>query len=501
MDADGTPRMLEVSLADVTEMMLQLRHVTQTANGTSLLFSTLASSKAYIENILNSMVDALFVTSATGIMKTVNRAAAKMLGYSAQDLVDRPIQQFIQSDPSSGSFDDVHVKNHMAPAGNIQATCHARDGSEIPVLFSRSVIQLDTDPGVVYVGRDLREIKRVQATINRLQEENTYLTEELNAEHNFEEMIGSSPAMQEVFTKIQQVSGTDSTVLLLGETGTGKELIARALHNLSPRHEKVLVKVNCAALPSGLVESELFGHEKGAFTGATARRRGKFELAHEGTILLDEVSELPLETQSKLLRVLQEREFERVGGTGTLRVDVRIIAATNRNLLESVKMGAFREDLFYRLNVFPLQVPPLRMRGEDIPVLTLYFVDKFARKMHKHIDGVSQQCMERLRAYRWPGNVRELASVIERAVILCGGSTITDVDVATTGAVVEADRTKLDAVQRQHILDVLEQCAGVIEGPRGAASKLGIHPATLRSRLKKLGISRHSNKFTHRSKP
>jgi PAS domain S-box-containing protein len=491
--------MLEISVADVTEMMLHLRSVTQTANSTSLLFATLASSRTYIENILDSMVDALFVTSSTGVIKTVNRAAARMLGYAAQDLVGKPIQQFIQTDQSSDVFDSLALKKRAAQAGNIQVTCCSKDGSEIPVLFSRSIIQLDADQGIVYVGRDLREIRRVQARIDRLQEENTYLYEELNAEHNFEEMIGTSPAIQEVFTKIQQVSRTDSTVLLLGETGTGKELIARAVHNLSPRSGKVLVKVNCAALPSGLVESELFGHEKGAFTGATARRIGKFELAHEGTILLDEVSELPLETQSKLLRVLQEREFERVGGTSTLRVDVRIIAATNRNLLESVQIGAFREDLFYRLNVFPLQIPPLRIRGEDIPLLTFYFVDKFARKMHKHIQGVSQQCMGRLKAYRWPGNVRELASVIERAVILCEGPTITEVDVATTGPATDADHAKLDVVQRQHILDVLEQCSGVIEGPHGAASKLGINPATLRSRLKKLGISRHNNRFTLRS--
>jgi PAS domain S-box-containing protein len=492
MGLGNTSRILEILLADVTEVMLQLRNITQTANSTTLLLSALASSKVYVESILDSMVDPLFVASSAGTIKMANRAAAHLLGFPADQLIGKPVQQFLQQLPL-GIVGQV--------LNNIEVTCRSKDGEEVPMLFSFSPIQAEGDPGVVCVGRDLRATRRVEATIHRLQKENIYLQEEVNAEHNFEEMIGTSPGMQEVFRKIQQVSATDSTVLLQGETGTGKELIARALHNLSPRREKVLVKVNCAALPSGLVESELFGHEKGAFTGATARKIGRFELAHEGTILLDEVSELPLEAQSKLLRVLQEREFERVGGTQTLKVDSRVVASTNRNLLEAVQMGAFREDLFYRLNVFPIVIPPLRLRGEDIPLLSYYFVERFARKMHKRIEGVSQPCMHRLRNYRWPGNVRELASVIERAVILCEGNTLEEVDVPVGGPAALQDNLNLDHLQRQHILDVLDQCGGTIEGPRGAAARLGINPATLRSRLKKLGIVRKEKMFVLHDRP
>lgn len=479
----GAPRTLELLLANVTDVMLRLRDMTQATNSTSLLLNDLVSSQAYVETILNSMTDVLFVTSPTGVIRTINQAAVDLSGVPSDEMIGKPIQQFIQSRELQGGI-PPHV------ISSIEATCLSKDGSEIPMLFSLSPIHSGAEPGIIYVGRDLGAIRRAEATISRLQKEKSYLQEEINAEQNFEEMIGSSPVMQDVFKKIQQVSATDSTVLLQGETGTGKELVARAIHHLSPRKNNVLIKVNCAALPSGLVESELFGHEKGAFTGATARKMGRFELAHQGTILLDEVSDLPLETQSKLLRVLQEHEFERVGGTQTLKVDARVIAATNHDLSESVRMGAFREDLFYRLNVFPMLIPPLRLRGDDIPLLSYYFVEKFARKMHKRIDGISGECMKSLRDYHWPGNVRELASVIERAVILCEGNTLQEVDVPAGASDSVKDNFSLDEVQRRHILHVLDQCGGTIEGPHGAAAKLGVNPATLRSRLKKLGITK-----------
>ena len=328
----------------------------------------------------------------------------------------------------------------------------------------------------------------------RLQEQNLYLQEEIKGIHNFEEIIGQSPALTAVLDNIRRVAATDSTVLITGETGTGKELIARALHCNSRRKDKPLIKINCAALPAGLVESELFGHEKGAFTGAIARRVGRFELAHGGTIFLDEIGELPADAQAKLLRVLQEREFDRVGGTSPIPVDVRVLAATNRDLLKAVSQKTFREDLYYRLSVFPLQLPPLRNRREDIPPLVLFLVNKFAMRIGKRIDGVNQETMQRLLAYSWPGNVRELENVIERAVILANDSVLTiSPDILCLGRpIVEtsADAT-MQGMERAHILKILGQTNGVIDGPRGAARILNMHPNTLRSRMKKLGIERN----------
>ena len=333
---------------------------------------------------------------------------------------------------------------------------------------------------------------------NRLQLQNVYLQEEIKAIHNFEEIIGQSPALTAVLENVRRVAPTDTTVLITGETGTGKELIARALHSASKRSHKPLIKLNCAALPTGLVESELFGHEKGAFTGALTRRLGRFELADGGTLFLDEIGELPAEAQAKLLRVLQEREFDRVGGTAPIKVDVRVLAATNRDLLRAVKEKTFREDLYYRLSVFPIQLPPLRQRAEDVALLVHFLVNKFAARIGKRLDNVSQATMDRLRAYRWPGNVRELENVVERAVILADGPTLEieadvlpdvtarDASPMPTGLVTE----KLEDLERNHIVAALRQTDWVIDGPKGAAQILGLHPNTLRSRLKKMGISR-----------
>jgi len=289
---------------------------------------------------------------------------------------------------------------------------------------------------------------------------------------------------------------TDVSVLIQGESGTGKELIARAIHSASPRKNNPLIKVNCAALPSGLVESELFGHEKGAFTGAIAKRIGRFELANGGTLFLDEIGEIPLEVQVKLLRVLQEREFERVGGQTPIKVDVRIIAATNRNLLHEVSEKNFREDLFYRLNVFPLTTPPLRERLDDIPQLVNFMIEKFAPKIGKKLEGMSAKSMQRLKAYGWPGNIRELENVIERAIILADGSVL-DVDPEQLSIVAEspvklAQRSdaSLDKVTSEYIKLVLEQTHWIIEGPKGAARILNMQPSTLRYRMKKLDIAK-----------
>jgi formate hydrogenlyase transcriptional activator len=330
----------------------------------------------------------------------------------------------------------------------------------------------------------------------RLQQQNQYLQDEISSVHNLDEIIGRSPVHLAVLDKVGRVASTDATVLICGETGTGKELIARAIHSNSHRRDKPLITLNCAALPAGLVESELFGHEKGAFTGAIARRIGRFELADKGTIFLDEIGELPLETQAKLLRVLQEHEFDRVGGTSSRKVDVRVIAATNRNLLKAVIEKAFREDLYYRLSVFPIMLPPLRERSDDIPLLVRFLLDKFAARIGKSVDGVSQETMQRLTAYSWPGNVRELENILERAVILATGRTLEigrDVLAEPVSATAAGPRLALEDVERNHILDVLGRTRWVIDGPKGAATLLGLHPNTLRSRLKKLGIERTSH--------
>jgi PAS domain S-box-containing protein len=337
---------------------------------------------------------------------------------------------------------------------------------------------------------------------NRLRQQNAYLQEEIKSEYNFEEIIGRSAVLQNVLAKVGQVASTDATVLILGETGTGKELVARAVHNASRRKDRPLIKLNCSALPTGLVESELFGHERGAFTGATEKRIGRFELADGGTIFLDEVGELSPEVQVRLLRVLQEREFERVGSSKTIAVDVRVIAATNRDLTQAVAEGRFRQDLYYRLNVFPVHVPPLRERREDIPLLVHYFVERYAATIGRTITRVPEDAMRRLAAYAWPGNVRELENVVERAVILSAGPDlvvapealpVTPVPASRGAAAPEATGgtpAALDQVERTHIVAVLKQTGWRIDGPNGAARVLNLNPSTLRSRMQKLGIRR-----------
>jgi PAS domain S-box-containing protein len=350
----------------------------------------------------------------------------------------------------------------------------------------------------------------------RLEAQNTYLLEEIKQAHNFEKIVGQSRVLAEVIEKVKLVASTDSSVLILGETGTGKELVARAVHSNSERRKRPLVKVNCATLPTGLIEAELFGHEKGAFTGATEKRLGRFELAHGGTIFLDEIGEMPAEAQVKLLRVLQEHEFERLGGRETIKVDVRVIAATNRDLLRAVADGAFRQDLYYRLSVFPLRVPSLRERREDIPLLVHYFVGRYAARIGRKITRVAQEAMERLVAYPWPGNIRELENVIERAVILSAGS---ELEVAAEALPVITETAPgsglgltpgrpqvkdsigsagdepltLEEMERRHIVDVLNRTTWKIDGPKGAAGLLKLNPSTLRSRIKKLGIRRSSD--------
>jgi len=343
---------------------------------------------------------------------------------------------------------------------------------------------------------DITERVLMEQEQARLKAQNLYLQEEIKSVHNFDEIVGRSAALVAVLAKVDRVARTEATVLITGESGTGKELIARAIHSRSRRSEKPLIKVNCAALPTGLIESELFGHEKGAFSGALSRRLGRFELANGGTIFLDEVGEMPADAQVKLLRVIQEHEFERIGGNETIRTDVRLIAATNRDLLRAVQEGAFREDLFYRLNVFPVQLPPLRERSGDIPLLVRFFVEKYAVQVDRHVETIAPETLERLCAYRWPGNVRELQNLVERALILATDSELRIEPELLGGApsLVEpphnASPKDLQTLQREHILAALDRSGWVIEGERGAARQLGLHPNTLRSRIKKLGLKR-----------
>ncbi len=348
---------------------------------------------------------------------------------------------------------------------------------------------------------NLKAYEEIAALKAKLEIENTYLQDEIRNQHNFEEILGNSPELLKLLDRVQSTAPTDANVLIIGETGSGKELIARAIHSRSARRNRPLVKVNCGAIPSGLVESELFGHVKGAFTSASERRIGRFELANNGTLFLDEVGELPLETQVKLLRVLQEQEFEPVGSSRTIKVNVRIIAATNRDLAKAVQSGGFRSDLYYRLNVIPLRVPALRDRKSDIPQLVIAFLQQSAKRMGKSIQSVSQETMRLLVDYSWPGNIRELQNVIERGVVLSNasilklGADLLPIEASERStepiAVAETKASdSLEEVQRQHILRVLERTGWVISGPTGAGAILDIHPNTLRSLMNRLGIRR-----------
>jgi formate hydrogenlyase transcriptional activator len=386
-----------------------------------------------------------------------------------------------------------------------EAAFHPEDIDLLTQVASQTAIALEN--ALAY--RQIADLK------DKLSKEKLYLEDEIRAEYHFGEIVGGTPALKKVLQLVETVAPTDSTVLIRGETGTGKELIARAIHNLSDRRERTFVKVNCAAIPTGLLESELFGHEKGAFTGAIAQRIGRFELAHQGTLFLDEVGDIPLELQPKLLRVLQEMEFERLGSTRTLRVNVRLVAATNQDLAHMVRTGQFRSDLFYRLNIFPILIPALRERREDIPKLVRYFAQKYCLRLNKKITSISSDSIEVMSSYDWPGNIRELENFIERAVILSRGSELElplgelqpreelagmlIAERLTTNrrrpdSIAESRLSKtatLKQAEREHILQVLQDTHWQIGGPNGAASRLGLKRTTLNSRMKRLGISRH----------
>jgi PAS domain S-box-containing protein len=483
----------------------------------------LQESEARYRDLYENAPNAYLIVGTDGRILGANRRLAEMLGYPVAELVGALIHSFLPDTPAGKGRSLEVYRKHLAGEAvtALPMEFRRKDGCSLWVNVWM-VPSRDAD-GTVGASRsffvDITAQVLAEQERSRLQEHNLYLQEEIKSDHDFEHIIGRSPALLDVLAHVSRVAPTDASVLVSGETGTGKELIARAIHSSSKRWDKPLIKVNCAALPAGLVESELFGHEKGAFSGAIAQRLGRFELADVGTIFLDEIGELPAEAQVKLLRVLQEREFDRVGGAVPVRVDVRIIAATNRDLLKEVQERRFREDLYYRLNVFPVRLPSLRERRDDIPLLVHYLMHKFMLKIGKRLEGVSQSTMRRLVEYPWPGNVRELENVLERALILAtrdvleigtdllplsspapaAGQQPDDVPepsdhlLAVPLQTADNQPPSLEAVERNYILTVLQQTGWVVTGPRGAASLLKLHPSTLRNRMKKLGITRASH--------
>ncbi len=437
-----------------------------------------------------------------------NAAARRILGITEEDVVGMVGKTLVADTPEAQqrvteAFESV---GHGTDTSGVVLEMRRKDnGKPTWIQWWSKPDSSGTYTRTMFVDiTDRVLLEREQA---RLKAQYAYLQEELKSVHNFEEIVGASRALTKVLRQVELVAPTDATVLITGETGTGKELIARAIHSASSRASKPFIKINCAALPASLVESELFGHERGAFSGAVARRVGRFELANTGTIFLDEVGEVPLEVQVKLLRVLQEREFERVGSSQTIKTDVRVIAATNRDMQTGIQNGDFRADLFFRLNVFPVELPPLRARKEDIPLLAHFFVQKYSPRVGRRIDAIDPDAMQRLVTYSWPGNIRELENIIERALILTTGTELQiDPDMlprdsapltAPVGSQAAAQSTDapsgldLDSIQREHIVAVLTESNWVIEGSRGAATRLGLKPGTLRHRMKKLGIARH----------
>ena len=357
----------------------------------------------------------------------------------------------------------------------------------VGVVFANALMRKESEQKLHKAFAEIKQLKE------RLEAENTYLREEICLQPKYEDFIGRSESIKSVLNRAEQVARTDTTVLILGETGTGKELLAQAIHNLSLRKNRPMITVNCAALPSNLVESELFGHEKGAFTGAQSKRIGRFELANGSSLFLDEIGELSLELQAKLLRVLQTRQFERLGGQETIESDVRVIAATNRDLFQAVQAGEFRMDLYYRLNVFPILVPPLRNRGEDIPELVWFFVKGFCEKMGKRIESIRRSSMQALQSYQWPGNIRELKNIIERAMIITQGKTL-QIELPELGGPVGQKTKTLLEMQREHILNILKMTDWRIRGAKGAAEILDMKPTTLEARMARIGIKRPSEK-------
>jgi len=458
---------------------------------------------ARMQQIVDAMPGLFYIYDAEGRLVYWNRKLQTFTGYPADELDGKQILDFIHPDDRervAKEIGELFADGVMRTVGyrlllkDSRTVSHVGNGALCRLDGKDHVVGLAVDVSVLReTERQLEErIGEVNELKRRLEVENLYLREEIELTHRHGDIVGDSPAIRTALAQVEKVAPAEASVLLLGETGTGKELIAQRIHDLSPRSGRPMIKVNCAALPPTLMESELFGREKGAYTGAVSREAGRFELADGSTLLLDEVGELSLELQTKLLRVLQEGEFERVGSSRTREVDVRVVAATNRDLAEAVREGRFRRDLFYRLNVFPIQVPALRERREDVPLLVWAFVEELGRSTGGTIDKIPQRTMERLQQYAWPGNVRELRNVVERSMILSRGRTL-QLALPEAGQSVSDDALSLDEIQRRHIRRVLAMTSGRISGRGGAAELLGLKPTTLRSRMERLGLDPRSD--------
>ena len=459
----------------------------------------LRRSEARLNAILHTATDVIVTMDGQRRITMFNESAEKAFGCSASWATGQPFDRFLSKpfrhlletylgEPPDDAGDAG--RKVWAPGG---MSALRADGSEFPVELTISETDTEGSPLFTVILRDIATRQQAERKLKGLMLVAEYLQDEIRQQVGPGKIVSASPAMRELLAQVERVAATDATVLIAGETGVGKELIARALHTQSKRRERPLVKLNCAALPSELIESELFGHEKGAFSGAVARRVGRFELANRGTLFLDEVGELTLSAQAKLLRVLQEQEFERVGGSEPIRTDARVVAATNRDLAEMVQAGTFREDLFFRLNVFPIRIPPLRERPEDVPVLARSFLETLGPKLGKPLRDIAPHSMRNLERHDWPGNVRELQNVIERAAILADTPVIEVPDFAIGAARGVSERVApraLKDAERAHLLDVLTETDWTIEGPGGAAELLGLAPSTLRSKMKRLGIDR-----------
>ncbi len=468
---------------------------------TSLLAQELASMEHRWQSFMENIHLLVTRLDASGRINYVNPQYREATGFSQDELIGR---QFTEM-----TGEDGQANGQSASVPHLESKLLTKSGPPILVAWSRVTLK-DNDgqpSGTLAIGADItqqaeaqaardRALREIQELKARLEEENIYLRQELEADQEFSQIVGQSNPIRYVILTMRKVAATEATVLIEGETGVGKELVARAVHSLSARSRQPFIRLNCAALPSSLVEAELFGHEKGAFTGADRMRRGRFELANNGTLFLDEIAELPLEVQAKLLRVLENGEFERIGSSETHKVNVRLIAATNHNLSRDVGAGNFREDLYYRLNVYPITVPPLRKRSEDIPLLVQHFVTRLSQKHRKRFREIPAQAMRELCAYDWPGNVRELINVIERALIMSREPILRLPEPLGAGTPeheaeqFSEERVPLEEIEKRYIRQTLESTGWKIGGPGGAAEILGLKEGTLRSRLKKLGVQR-----------
>jgi len=454
-----------------------------------------------VESILKAMPEFAYVFNKHNELVLWNKNLESLLGYSPDELYRKNVYDFMEKSVKDINTEVISKLFRDKEEQSLEQNILTKSGKKIPVIDTANYVLIDGEEYMVGMAIDISKLRETEEKLrlvitelqdlkDKLQSENIYLRKEIESRHGFEKIIGDSEPLMHSLFRVEQVAETDTTVLLEGETGTGKELFAHAIHKRSKRKDKPFVKVNCASLPASLIESELFGHEKGAFTGAIQKQIGRFELADQGTIFLDEIGELPFDLQAKLLHVLQSGEFERIGNPKTVKVDVRVIAATNRNLEDQIRKKRFRKDLYYRLNVYPITIAPLRDRISDIPLLAEHFVKQFNRQMDKNIKKIPVKTIKQLQKYSWPGNIRELENIIERTVIISHGSSLS-VDPILEPRFEETDKLlPLAEYERRYIIKVLEKTYWRVEGPEGAARILDMHPETLRSRMRKLEIKR-----------